>query len=242
MKDESGDKPAMKDEKSGQSPKENQNLLAIIDSQDNTTIVSRKVKKLAKGKGRRNLLELDGDDLTDTKIKFSLSSKNLPSGRIHEIAIFTTENQEGTINGLSPEDANYKEAALTKARSIFSILPDDFIANPKRIMKGFADKNIGFLLVKNGTLDSVRRGKTSLDSVLFGTEQQGEGFRGIQMSETGESSFQLSFEDELGAADFTDIVINAELTDETPEIGTDTQGGSEGEILDLRNYNRSSYR
>ena len=56
------------------------------------------------------------------------------------------------------------------------------------------------------------------------------------MSETGESSFRLSFEDEMGAADFTDIVIDAELTEEIPEIGTDTQGNNEGEMLDLRNY------
>mgnify|MGYP001799642892 FL=1 len=103
-------------------------------------------------------------------------------------------------------------------------------------MKGFTDKNIGFLLVKNGTLDSVRSGKTSYDSVLFGTEKQGDGFRAIQMSEIGENSFRLSFEDELSDADFTDIVIDAELTDETPEIGTDIQGQNEGEMLDLRNY------
>lgn len=58
----------------------------------------------------------------------------------------------------------------------------------------------------------------------------------MQISEKGENSFRLSFEDEMGDADFTDIVIDAELTDETPEIGTDTQGQSEGEMLDLRNY------
>lgn len=132
----------------GEPPREN----------DDTIILPKKPTKLAKGKRPRNLLELDGDDLTDTKIKFSLISKNLPEGRIHEIAIFTTEDEEGTINGINPEDANYKQAALNKARSIFSILPDDFIANPKRIMKGFADQNIGFLLIKNGTVDSARRG------------------------------------------------------------------------------------
>ncbi|MEL7246465.1 MAG: DUF4114 domain-containing protein, partial [Cyanobacteria bacterium J06573_2] len=127
-------------------------------------------------------------------------------------------------------------AALSKARSIFSILPDDFIANPKRIMKGFGDKNIGFLLIKNGTVDSARRGRTSLDRVLLGTETQGDGFRGMQISEKGDNSFRLSFEDEMGDADFTDIVIDAELTEETPEIGTDIQGESEGEMIDLREY------
>ncbi|MEO0933976.1 MAG: hypothetical protein AAFY21_09515, partial [Cyanobacteria bacterium J06641_2] len=123
-----------------QPPKENNNKnpLPIVDSEDDTTILPRKHRKLAKGKRPRNLLELDGDDLTDTKIKFSLSSKNLPEGRIHEIAIFTTEDEEGTINGISPEDENYKQAALSKARSIFSILPDDFIANPFIIRLGFA--------------------------------------------------------------------------------------------------------
>ena len=224
----SGDKP----ERENQSP----NSLPVIDSEDDTTILPRKPKKLAKGKRPRNLLELDGDDLTDTKIKFSLSSKNLPPGRIHEIAIFTTEDEEGTINGISPEDAGYKEAALSKARSIFSILPDDFIANPKRIMKGFANQNIGFLLIKNGTVDSARRGRTSLDSVLLGSEAQGESFQRMQLTERGENSFRLSFEDGIDDADFTDIVIDAELTEETPEIGADTQGGNEGEMLDLRNY------
>ena len=58
----------------------------------------------------------------------------------------------------------------------------------------------------------------------------------MQMSEIGENSFRLSFEDELGDADFTDIVIDAELTDETPEIGTDMQGQNEAEMIDLRNY------
>ncbi|MBV6627277.1 MAG: DUF4114 domain-containing protein [Rivularia sp. (in: Bacteria)] len=221
----------------GEKP-DNKNPLPVINSEDDTIIPisPKKPKKLAKGKRPRNLLELDGDDLTDTKIKFSLSSKNLPKGRIHEIAIFTTEDEEGTINGINPEDAGYKEAALNKARSIFSILPDDFIANPKRIMKGFADKNIGFLLIKNGTVDSARRGRTPLDSVLLGTETQGDGFRGMQISEKGDNSFRLSFEDEMGDADFTDIVIDAELTDETPEIGTDIQGESEGEMIDLREY------
>ncbi|MEO0687729.1 MAG: DUF4114 domain-containing protein, partial [Cyanobacteria bacterium J06649_11] len=230
--------PIKEGEQSGQPPRENQNpnSLPVMDSEDDTTILPRKPKKLAKGKRPRNLLELDGDDLTDTKIKFSLSSKNLTPGRIHEIAIFTTEDEEGTINGISPEDENYKQAALNKARSIFSILPDDFIANPKRIMKGFGDKNIGFLLIKNGTLDSARRGRTSLDSVLLGTETKGDGFRGMQISEKGDNSFRLSFEDEMGDADFTDIVIDAELTDETPEIGTGIQGQNEAEMIDLREY------
>ncbi|BAY84313.1 hypothetical protein NIES267_38090 [Calothrix parasitica NIES-267] len=231
---EPGDKPPVN---GGEQP-DDKKPLPIVDSEDDTIIpiAPRKPKKLAKGKRPRNLLELDGDDLTDTKIKFSLSSKNLPEGRIHEIAIFTTEDEEGSINGINPEDAGYKEAALKKSRSIFSILPDDFIANPKRIMKGFADKNIGFLLIKNGTVDSARRGRTPLDNVLVGTEQQGDGFRGMQISEKGENSFRLSFEDEMGDADFTDIVIDAELTDETPEIVTDIQGESEGEMLDLREY------
>jgi hypothetical protein len=225
-----GDKPPMEND--------DKNPLPVVDSEDDTIIpiAPRKPKKLVKGKRPRNLLELDGDDLTDTKIKFSLSSKNLPEGRIHEIAIFTTEDEEGTINGINPEDENYKQAALNKARSIFSILPDDFIANPKRIMKGFADKNIGFLLIKNGTVDSARRGRTPLDSVLLGSETQGDSFRRMQISEKSENSFRLSFEDGMGDADFTDIVIDAELTDETPEIGTDIQGESEGEMLDLRDY------
>ncbi|MGB6302036.1 MAG: DUF4114 domain-containing protein, partial [Rivularia sp. (in: cyanobacteria)] len=227
-----GDKPPMEND--------DKNPLPVVDSEDDTIIpiAPRKPRKLARGERRRNLLEIDGDDLTDTKIKFSLSSKNLPEGRIHEIAIFTTEDEEGTINGINPEDANYKQAALNKARSIFSILPDDFIANPKRIMKGFADQNIGFLLIKNGTVDSARRGRTSLDSVLLGSETQGDSFRRMQISEKSENSFRLSFEDGMGDADFTDIVIDAELTDETPEIGSDSDitGENEGKMLDLREY------
>ena len=58
----------------------------------------------------------------------------------------------------------------------------------------------------------------------------------MQISEKGDNSFRLSFEDEMGDADFTDIVIDAELTDETPEIGTDIQGENEAEMIDLREY------
>ncbi|AOY79568.2 DUF4347 domain-containing protein [Moorena producens JHB] len=169
-----------------------------------------------------NLLLLGGDSTT-ASLEFSLTQKNLSQGTVHEVAVFAVENEQAQINGLLPTDVGYKQAALESAEVVFSVIADNFIPNPSRIVSGFNGNNLAFLIVENGSVDGALNGQVSLDNVLLGTDSN----QVLQINQLAENSFSLTF---------NDLVINAELTDKTPILGTNLQGKSQAEVFDLRDF------
>lgn len=196
------------------------------DNQNNTleqdTVEDTQQIPLTLTQQQSNLLLLGGDSTT-ASLEFSLTQKNLTQGTVHEVAVFAVENEQAQINGLLPTDVGYKQAALESAEVVFSVIADNFVPNPSRIVSGFNGNNLAFLIVENGSVDGALNGQVSLDNVLLGTDSS----QVLQINQLAENSFSLTF---------NDLVINAELTDKTPIMGTNLQGKSQAEVFDLRDF------
>ncbi|MEB3217595.1 MAG: SBBP repeat-containing protein [Nostocales cyanobacterium 94392] len=124
-----------------------------------------------------------------SSIKFSFKSKTVQE--IKEIGFFTVDDEQGTIDGISPDDEKYIEVALKRAQSIFSILgnaPQGFDTNIEKILEFSSDTNFRFFSVKNGTIDGVKKGQIQLSQLSFSSANF------LQISEVETNGFDLDFE------------------------------------------------
>ncbi|QYX33118.1 SBBP repeat-containing protein [Sphaerospermopsis torques-reginae] len=164
-----------------------------------------------------------------TPIQFLLKSAS-PSV-VNEIGLFTVDDDQGTIDGIAPNDSNYTQAVLSRSRSIFSTLgnsPNGFDTNLTRTLDLDAGIRFRLLLVQNGTLDGLRNGTVPLSQLLLSSPAS------LQVSDVGNSTFDLRFEDS-GSGQFNDAVVQMQLgTEADKPIGTNLQDQQEGEVLDLR--------
>ncbi|MBD2146300.1 SBBP repeat-containing protein [Sphaerospermopsis sp. FACHB-1194] len=165
-----------------------------------------------------------------TPIQFLLKSAS-PSV-VNEIGLFTVDDDQGTIDGIAPNDSNYTQAVLSRSRSIFSTLgnsPNGFDTNLTRTLDLDAGIRFRLLLVQNGTLDGLRNGTVPLSQLLLSSPAS------LQVSDVGNSTFDLRFEDSPGSGQFNDAVVQMQLgTEADKPIGTNLQDQQEGEVLDLR--------
>ena len=162
----------------------------------------------------------------------------------NEVGVYVTDDAAGTINGIAPGEAGYAEAALSSGQVIFSAMPgvtELFGEAPNRILDGFsASDNLGFFLIQNDTVDSVlldiESGNESAEVFFAPVAANSDGAEHASVSalESG-NGFTVAFEDQLGGGDgdFNDLIFSVELTDEAPLLGTEFQGGREGELLSL---------
>ncbi|UKP01389.1 DUF4114 domain-containing protein [Nostoc sp. UHCC 0870] len=167
---------------------------------------------------------------TGTPVQFLLKSAS--PGVVNEIGLFTVDDDKGTIDGIAPKDSNYTQAALARSRSIFSTLvnsPKGFNTNLTRTIDLDAGIRFRLLLVQNGTLDGLRNGTVPLSQLLLSSPTS------LQVSDAGNSNFDLRFEDSPGSGQFNDAVVQMQLgTQADKPIGTALQDQQEGEVLDLR--------
>ena len=152
------------------------------------------------------------------------------SGEVYEIAVVATE-ADGSINGIDSEDPSYITQVINNAEVVFSTLPDSDISNlnPSRLLEVTEGANLQFIVIQNGTIDSLITNGTGDISFASpnGTEQLPFSFTGSANSQSVEVTLQPPGTE-------LPIVLQIELTDETPAIGTALQGNSEGETIDLR--------
>ena len=181
-----------------------------------------------------NVLKWNGNP-DQLKLKASLSSKQSKPFVINEIGVFVVEDEQGRINGLLPGAPGYVQAALEKAQVIFSALPDNFIANPTRILEGFEGNLLSFYLIQNGTTDATLNNPSLSNKVLFGTPLNGQATEVLNIQALGTNQFSLAFDDQLGDQN-PDLTILIEVTDETVPIGSELQGEREQEIVDLTQF------
>ncbi|MGK7927721.1 MAG: transporter substrate-binding domain-containing protein [Spirulina sp.] len=171
---------------------------------------------------------LQVDESSTSNLKFTLTSKDLAAKTVHEVVVFAVDDAEGSINGLLPGEQGYINAALGSGKTIFSVLPDEFLPNPSRILKGFAGQNLSFALLRNSTRDGVLKNGDLRDSILFANET-------LSIAELSSDRFELSFEDKLGDS-LADLILQVQMTNEISPIGTATQGNGEQEFVDLREF------
>ncbi|MFM5983560.1 MAG: DUF4114 domain-containing protein [Sphaerospermopsis kisseleviana] len=121
---------------------------------------------------------------------------------------------------------------LSRSRSIFSTLgnsPNGFDTNLTRTLDLDAGIRFRLLLVQNGTLDGLRNGTVPLSQLFLSSPAS------LQVSDVGNSTFDLRFEDSPGSGQFNDAVLQMQLgTEADKPIGTNLQDQQEGEVLDLR--------
>ncbi|MBV6628281.1 MAG: SBBP repeat-containing protein [Rivularia sp. (in: Bacteria)] len=159
-------------------------------------------------------------------VKFLL--KKSSAGSVNEIALFKVDDEQGTINGISPDDDNYTEVASQNATTVFSVLknpPKGLKTDLSRIIELDNGKFFRLLMVNNGTLDGLRKGSINLSQVRLSNS--------LTVSDIGDSNFDLGFSED--ADNDEEITVQMQLDNQAVKpIGTNLQNQQQGEVLDLR--------
>lgn len=197
--------------------------------------VNVSVKSAVVFNNQNNVLKLQGQ-LNNQKLKFSLNSKHLEKQVIHEVAFVAYDNEQGAVNGLLPGQNGYLNALLQRAEIIFSVIPDNFIADPTKIIDGFQSQYLGAVLLQDTSLDAVKADSSLLNRVLLGSPFNSSSSEILDINELAAGKLQLSFQDQLGDAQ-KDLVLTVETTNEPVPLGADLQRQSGMEVVDLRDFN-----
>ncbi len=183
-----------------------------------------------------DIFSLSGE-AEEVLLKFTLTSSN--ADFVNEVGVFKVDDELGTINGIAPSDALYEAAALESGRALFSAVgttTDLFGNNPMRILEGFAGGDqIGFYLIQDTTADEVISGNSDAEVFFVSNIANADNLDHIRVTDLGNGSFNIGWEDELGGGDddFNDIALTVSITDELPPTGNRLQGTSQGELIDL---------
>jgi uncharacterized repeat protein (TIGR01451 family) len=198
------------------------------DDQDSITLNATPVIP-ALNKIADDVFTISGGTTGKPKLQITISDSNSES--VNDFAVFTVDDSQGWINGIAPTETGYTQAALSRAENIFSAIannPQGF--DPKSLSRSLelsSGDNLRFLLVKNDTLDKVRKGNTSNPNILFSnTFNQ-------KITDLGTGNFSLAWKDGSGSSDFKDFVVNIQATDTPLPLGANLQDQPQGEVLDL---------
>jgi uncharacterized repeat protein (TIGR01451 family) len=177
-----------------------------------------------------DIFTISGGSANKPKLQITISDSNPKS--VNDLAIFTVDDAQGKINGIAPTETGYTQAALSRAKNIFSAianLPNGF--DPKTLSRSLefnSGDNLRFLLVKNDTLDNVRKKNTSNPDILFSNAAN------QKITDSGTGNFTLAWKDGSGnSSDFKDFVVNIQPTDTPLPLGANLQDQQQGEVLDL---------
>jgi uncharacterized repeat protein (TIGR01451 family) len=183
-----------------------------------------------------DIFTISGGTAGKPKLQITISDSNPKS--VNDFAVFTVDDAQGRINGIAPTETGYTQAALSRAKNVFSAianLPNGF--DPKtlsRFLEFNSGENLRFLLVKNDTLDNVRKKNVSSPSILFSNANT------QKITDSGTGSFTLAWEDGNGnSSDFQDFVVNIQSTDTSLPLGANLQDQQQGEVLDLSSVDPS---
>ncbi|ALB41830.1 hypothetical protein AA650_16430 [Anabaena sp. WA102] len=168
------------------------------------------------------------------KLEVTLTDKQLQPFRVHEIGVFTVDDEQGRVEGLMPGDAGYIQAALKKAQVVFSILPDSFVTNPTRTLSKLGNQRLGFYLVQNGTTDEVLNNPNAANKVLLGSPTPGQPPNSFSLQNVGENLFQLEFKTQGDQSSL--LKLSLKPTEIEESIGITLQGQHERELVNLYNF------
>ena len=189
------------------------------------------------------LFSISGSGTANLKAQFVSKDATFTN----EVGVFAVNDDQGTIvdpdtnESLTPDDGDaYIQAALKQSQILLSSLssnPNDFDPTElSRTVEGFSggDRMV-FYLVSDSTTDAVLNGETSAEQVILGATFDSDAFEPLRITSESNGKFNLSWEDQVGGGDesFDDVVLSVQLTDEPIARGTQLQGGSPGELIDL---------
>jgi hypothetical protein len=162
------------------------------------------------------------------KAKLQVTVTGGSSNQVNELGLFTVDDAKGTINGVAPGAAGYAQAALARSKVIFSAIanaPNGFNTNN---LSSFLELNSGdnlrLVLAKNTSFDAVRAGVTPITELQFVNPAT------QKITNLGDKGFSIAFQD---------LVVNINQTNQALPLGTNLQGKSQGEVIDLRDAKQS---
>ncbi|MEH2298469.1 MAG: DUF4347 domain-containing protein [Nostoc sp.] len=171
---------------------------------------------------------------SSSKSKLQVTLTGQSSNLVNELGVFTVDDAQGNINGIAPGAAGYAQAALDRAKVIFSAIanvPNGFNTdNLTHLLEFNSGDNFRFYLVKNSTTDAIRAGISPFTDILFSDPLT------QKITDLGNDDFSLAWKDGSGnnAADFNNLVVKIQSTNDSLPLGTNLQGNSQGEVIDLR--------
>ena len=173
------------------------------------------------------------------QLNFQLLNNN--SEQIYEIGVFVVEDDQGSVDGLTPDDESYLQTALSHSQTqiIFSTLfnqPNGFDVERSRIIEGLSSDRLVVYLVQGGSTGEVLSGQISEDRVILGSTFTDNPSSSLQVEESEDGAYVLSWFDQnsTSESDLPEVVLSLEITTETTPIGTALQGQPERELIDLR--------
>ncbi|WP_199328239.1 choice-of-anchor I family protein [Cylindrospermum sp. FACHB-282] len=180
-----------------------------------------------------DIFTIKGDS---TKAKFQISLTGSSSNAVNELGAFTVDDAQGRINGIAPGAAGYTEAALDRAKVIFSAianLPNGFnTENLTRLLEFNSSDHLRFYLVKGSSTDAVQTQVSPTTAILFADPSN------QKITDLGDDGFSLAWKDgsNNSDADFENLVVKIKPTNQSLTLGTNLQDNLEGELIDLRSF------
>ncbi|MBD2454299.1 DUF4347 domain-containing protein [Nostoc sp. FACHB-87] len=168
------------------------------------------------------------------KVRLKVQLTGRSANVVNELGFFTVDDPQGTIDGIAPGANGYAEAALTRSKVILSALknnPNGFdYNNLSTILELDNSQNFRFLLVTDGTLDSVRNNSSLINKLLFSSVTT------QKVTDLGENAFSVGWKDPFNnnATEFNHLVVRIQQTDQDLPLGTNLQNNSQAELIDLR--------
>ncbi len=179
-----------------------------------------------------NIFTIKGNTSQAT-LQVTLAGVN--SNLINELGVFAVDDAQGTINGIAPGANGYAQAALNRAKVVFSTIvnnPNGFDpSNLTKLLQFNSGQQVRFYLVKDSTLSNVLARVTPATNVLFSDATT------EKITDLGSSTFSLGWKDGSGnsVTDFNNLVVNVKTTNQPLKLGTNLQGNPEGSLIDLQN-------
>ncbi|MEO1433339.1 MAG: DUF4114 domain-containing protein, partial [Cyanobacteria bacterium J06633_8] len=177
----------------------------------------------------------DANNPSLTNIKFTLANND--NEKVNEVGVFVVDDENGNIGGNAPGSEGYLQAALQRSEVIFSAVadrPSGFdLGDIERVLEVDSDANLGFYLISDGTTDTAlaeleANGTTNLP-VFF------PDFSNLKVSDLATNGFNLNWSEQASVGDFTDMELNIEVTEDALPVGTQLQGQTQNELIDLSN-------
>ncbi|HLP87963.1 MAG TPA: phytase [Nostocaceae cyanobacterium] len=168
--------------------------------------------------------------------KLQVTITGISSQVVNELGVFIVDDAEGTVNGIAPGAAGYTQAALAKSKVIFSAianLPNGFDSNSvvRNLAYEYGDR-LKFYLIKNGSTDTINNNSTSSTEILFSNSST------LQITDLGDDGFTLAW-NSTSSSTFQDLTVKIKATIDTLPLGTNLQGQSQAEVIDLQNVSNT---
>jgi Domain of unknown function (DUF4114) len=153
----------------------------------------------------------------------------------NELGVFVVDDNNGTVNGVTPGQTGYLAEVLKRSQVVFSALSNSTVDTrldplSTRNINLAANAKLGFYLVENDSSENLSATSTN---VIFSVPSAGNNFQNSRVTQNGQG-IQVAFEDTKGGGDrdFNDLVITIDNVTAAAPLGSNLQGSKE--LFDLR--------